>query len=87
MQKATLGAEGWTKVGRRVFKANYIAEYMKVHGGEIPPESFFFEIVKLLSTYDRSPDGSSYHATRGQGPNSRDKKKKTKQEKNIKNNI
>ena len=41
MQKATLGEDGWAKVGRRVFKANYIAEYMKVHGGEMPQESFF----------------------------------------------
>ena len=76
MQKATLGAEGWTKVGRRVFKANYIAEYMKVHGGEIPPESFF---SKLSNCFQPTIEVQMAHRITQQGdmgPNSRDKKKK-----------
>ncbi len=50
MQKFTLGTTGWTKVGRRVFKAKYIAEYMKVHGGEVPPESFFSKLSRCFQT-------------------------------------
>jgi Ca2+-binding EF-hand superfamily protein len=40
MQKATLGQQGWVKIARRINKAKYIAEYMKMHGGEIPQEPF-----------------------------------------------
>ncbi len=50
MQKFTLGQDGWIKVGRRVFKARYIAEYMKVHGGEIPSESFFAKLGRCFQT-------------------------------------
>ena len=64
MQKATLGAEGWTKVGRRVFKANYIAEYMKVHGGELPQESFF---KKLSNCFQPTIEVQMAHRITQQG--------------------
>jgi Ca2+-binding EF-hand superfamily protein len=64
MQKATLGAEGWTKVGRRVFKANYIAEYMKVHGGEVPQETFF---KKLSNCFQPTIEVQMAHRITQQG--------------------
>lgn len=53
IQKMTLGEKGWVEVAKRVAKAKYIQEYMRVHGGELPPESF---VKKLFRCFRDRPE-------------------------------
>ena len=50
IQKVTLGEVGWVSVAKRCAKSKYILEYMKLHGGDPPPESFITRLFRCFGT-------------------------------------
>jgi Ca2+-binding EF-hand superfamily protein len=52
IQKVTLGEGGWVSVAKRCAKSKYILEYMRLHGGDPPPESFFTRLGRCFKTTD-----------------------------------
>ena len=77
MQKGTLGQKGWVKVARRINKAKYIAEYMKMHGGEVPQEPFSAKLGRCFQTPVEIEMAQMY-AQQGYDEDEGNKKKKKK---------
>ena len=49
IQRCTLGSKGWVVIQKRVAKSKYLIEYMRLHGGELPPESFFSKLGRCFA--------------------------------------